>query len=106
MRMKIGMAQLRTRIRRTAWLLFPLWLVVGSPTMADSESANSRSVGEQFRDTAEKVGNKIEQGVSKIAKKIESKHIVEKVEKKLNKAASKTAEGFKKAGKKIDQKLQ
>ena len=74
--------------------------------MAGSESVDSRSVGEQIGDTAKNVGNKIEQGVSKIAKKIENKHIGEKVEKKLKKAATKTAEGFKKAGKKINQKLQ
>ena len=108
MRKKIGMARLRTqvRVRGAVWLLFPLWFVVGSPAMAGSASADSRSVGEQIQDTAKKVGNKIERGISKIATKIENKHIGEKVEKKLKKAATKTAEGFKKAGRKIDQKLQ
>ena len=104
--MKVGMMRLQRRIRGAVWLLLPLWLVAGSPAMADSESADNRSVGERIQDTAKKVGNKIEQGVSKTAKKIENKHIGEKIEKKLRKAATKTAEGFKKAGKKIDQKLQ
>ena len=103
--MKVGMMRLQPRIRGAVWLLLPLWLVAGSPAMAKSESVDNGSVVERVRDTAKKVGNKIEQGVSKTAKKIEDKHIGEKIEKKLKKAATKTAEGFKKAGEKIDQKL-
>ena len=98
--------QLQRQIRRVVWLLLPIWAVSGSAALAESKPADSRTVVERIGSTAKKVGNKIEQGVSKIAKKIESKHIGEKVEKKLKKAATKTAEGFKKAGKKIDQKLQ
>ena len=56
-------------------------------------------------DTAKKIGDKIGQGFTKTARKIEDKHIGEKIERKLQKAAAKTAEGFKKAGDKIDQKF-
>ena len=106
MRKNLGTMRLQPRIRGVVWLFLPIWLVAGSPAMAESESVDNRSVVERVRDTAKKVGNKIEQGVSKTAKKIENKHIGEKIEKKLRKAATKTAEGFKKAEKKIDQKLQ
>ena len=50
--------------------------------------------------TAKKVGIKVEQGLSKAAKK--EKHIVDKVARKLKKAAMTTGEGFKKAGEKIE----
>lgn len=74
--------------------------------MAESEPTGDRTVVERIGSTAKKVGNKIEQGFSKAAKKIEEKHLGDKIEQKLKKAATKTVEGFKKAGKKIDQKLQ
>ena len=93
------------QIRRVVWLLLPIWVISGSVALAESEPTDNRSVVERIGSTAKKVGNKIEQGISKTAKKIEGKHLGEKIERKLKKAATKTEEGFKKAGKKIDQKL-
>ena len=72
---------------------------------ADSTSSEGPGVVERVGETAKKVGKKIEEGVTKAAKKIEEKHVVDKVEQKLKKAADKTVEGFEKAGKKIEQKL-
>jgi hypothetical protein len=93
------------QIRGVVWLLLPILVISGSAALAESEPTGDRTVVERIVGTAKKVGNKIEQGFSKAAKKIEEKHIGEKVERKLKKAATKTAEGFKKAGDKIDQKL-
>lgn len=73
--------------------------------LAEDKPAQGPGVFERIGNTAKKVGHKIEQGVGKVVKKVEEKHIGEKVERKLKKAADKTAEGFKKAGDKIDQKL-
>jgi hypothetical protein len=73
--------------------------------LAEDEPAQGSGVFERIGDTAKKVGHKIEQGVGKVVKKVEEKHIGEKVERKLKKAVDKTAEGFRKAGDKIDQKL-
>jgi hypothetical protein len=87
------------------WLLIPFWISASSVVSAEDESAKGSGVFERIGNTAKKVGHKIEQGVEKVAKKVEEKHIGEKVEQKLKKAADKTAEGFTKAGNKIDQKL-
>ena len=54
---------------------------------------------------AKKIGQAIEKGFKKTAKKLEDKHIPEKIERKFKKAADKTAEGFDKADRKIKQKL-
>jgi hypothetical protein len=97
--------RLRRQIRRVVWLLLPILVISGSAALAESEPTDNRTVVERIGSTAKKVGNKIEQGFSKTAKKIEEKHLGEKIERKLKKAATKTAEGFKKAGEKIDQKL-
>ncbi|MDH4186629.1 MAG: hypothetical protein OEV08_06510 [Nitrospira sp.] len=78
----------------------------GAAAWAEGETAESRGLFERIGDTAKKVGHKIEQGFTKTAKKIEDKHIGDKIERKLKKAATKTEEGLKKTGKKIDQKLQ
>ncbi|TKS60643.1 MAG: hypothetical protein EWM72_01193 [Nitrospira sp.] len=88
-----------------AWLPLLIWIVSGSTALAESEPSNNPSVVERIGSTAKKVGNKIEQGFTKAAKKIEQKKLGEKLERKLKKAARKTREGFEKAGKKIDQKL-
>jgi adenylosuccinate synthase len=72
-----------------------------SESSADSKPGPVDKVGE----TIKKIGKKIEEGVTKTAKKVEDKHIPEKVEQKLKKAADKTAEGFSKAERKIKQKL-
>jgi hypothetical protein len=97
--------RLQRHIRKVVWLLLPIWVVSASAASAESEPADNRTVVERIGSTAKKVGNKIEQGFSKAAKKIEEKNLGEKIEQKLKKAATKTAEGFKKAGEKIDQKL-
>ncbi|MBY0246249.1 MAG: hypothetical protein K2Q17_01180 [Nitrospiraceae bacterium] len=95
----------RCDLRLVVGLCVPLWSLSGSPVLAQDEPAKGPGVLERIGDTAKKVGHKIEQGVGKVVKKVEEKHIGEKVERKLKKAADKTAEGFKKAGNKIDQKL-
>ena len=97
--------RMQRRILLLVWLLLPIWVASGSTTLAESEPTEKRSVVERIGETAEKVGNKIEHGFTKAAKKIEQKKLGEKIERKLRKAATKTAEGFKKAGKKIDKKL-
>lgn len=98
--------QLQGQIRKVVWLLLPILVISGSAALAESEPIDNHTVVERIESTAKKVGNKIEQGFSKAAMKIEEKHLGEKIERKLKKAATKTVEGFKKAGKKIDQKLQ
>jgi hypothetical protein len=100
-----SMMHLLRRIGLVVGLLFPLWAASGAFVFAENEPSNSPGVFEQIGDTAKKVGHKIEQGVRKVVKKVEEKHIGEKVERKLKKAVDKTAEGFRKAGDKIDQKL-
>ena len=97
--------QLQRQIRKVVWLLLPIWVVPASAALAEIEPTDNRTVIERITGTAKKVGKKIEQGVSKTAKKIEEKHLGDKVERKLKKAARKTEEGFKKAGEKIDKKL-
>ncbi|MGQ0666028.1 MAG: hypothetical protein ACT4O4_03255 [Nitrospiraceae bacterium] len=97
--------RLQRQIRLAVWLLLPVLVVSGKVALAESETTEKPGVMERMGDGAKKVGSKIEQGFTKAAKKIEDKHIGEKIERKLKKAASKTAEGFKKAGNKIDQKL-
>jgi hypothetical protein len=82
-----------------------LWTFSGTTVLAEDGVTEKPGVMERIGNTAKKVGDKIGQGFTKAAKKIEDKHIGEKIEQKLNKAATKTAEGFEKAGKKIDQKL-
>ena len=71
----------------------------------ETGSAEEQSLGEKIGDTAQKVGTKIEEGVKKVVKKIEDKHVIDKVARKLDKAAKKTAEGFEKVGNKIKQQL-
>ena len=80
-------------------------MLSGSSVLAEEESAKGPGLVERVGNTAKKVGNKIEQGLTKAAKKLEEKKVGEKIEQKLTKAVRKTAEGFKKAGDKIDQKL-
>lgn len=94
-----------SNLRWVIWLLLPLWAIFGSEVLAESRPENSPSIPERIGNTAKKVGNKIEQGLTKAAKKLEEKKVGEKIERKLKKAVTKTEEGFKKAGKKIDQKL-
>ena len=97
--------RLQRNMRWAVWLILPIWVASGSTALAESEPTEQRSVAERIGDSAKKVGDKIEQGFTKAAKKIEQKKLGEKIERKLKKAAAKTAEGFKKAGNKIDQKL-
>jgi adenylosuccinate synthase len=71
----------------------------------ETESGGDASFTEKVGAAAKKIGKKIEDGFKKTAKKIEDKHVPEKVEKKLKKAVDKTAEGFEKAERKIKEKL-
>jgi hypothetical protein len=103
-RYKVGM-RLRRNIRPAGWLLVLLWTLPGATVSAEDGATEKPGVMERIGNTAKKVGDKIGQGFTKAAKKIEDKRIGEKIERKLDKAATKTAEGFKKAGNKIDQKL-
>ena len=86
--------RLHHNVRRVVWLVLPLWIASGSAAAAESEQPKEPSVLERIGNTAKKVGKKIEQ-----------KKVGAKIERKLKKAAKKTAEGFKKAGDKIDKKL-
>ena len=71
--------QLRRHIRRVVWLLLPIWVVSGSAALAESEPTDNRTVVERIEGTAKKVGNKIEQGFSKAAKKIEESILEKKL---------------------------
>jgi hypothetical protein len=97
--------QLWPSSRWVVWLLLPFWATLGSVALAESKPADNPSMAERIGNTAKKVGNKIEQGFTKAATKLQEKKIGEKIERKLKKAVTKTEEGFKKAGRKIDQKL-
>ena len=88
-----------------ALLLLLVWTVSMPAAMAEDDAAKSPGFFERVGNTAKKVGNKIEQGFTKAGRKLKEKKVGEKIERKLNKAATKTAEGFKKAGDKIDKKL-
>jgi predicted DNA-binding helix-hairpin-helix protein len=98
--MRVGL-----NLRWVIWLLLPLSAVFGSEVLAETRPENSPTVAERIGNTAKRVGTKIEQGLTKAVKKLEDKKVGEKIERKLKKAVTKTEEGFKKAGKKIDQKL-
>jgi F0F1-type ATP synthase membrane subunit b/b' len=73
--------------------------------LAEDQVDKSPGILERIGKTAQKVGDKIEQGFTKAGRKLKEKKVGEKIEQKLNKAAHKTAEGLKKAGDKINQKL-
>ena len=96
---------LRPNSRWVVWLLLPLWASLGSVALTEESAANNASVAEGIENTAKKVGKKIERGFTKAATKLKEKKVGEKIERKLKKAVTKTEEGFKKAGRKIDQKL-
>lgn len=87
------------------WLFVPFWGSFNAVALAEDRPANNPSVAERIGNTAKKVGNKIEQGLTKATKKLQEKKVGEKIERKLKKAVTKTEEGLKKAGKKIDQKI-
>jgi hypothetical protein len=93
------------KLRRLGWLVVPFLVLLNSVALGEDKPVNNPSVVERIGNTAKKVGNKIEQGLTKAATKLEQKKIGEKIEQKLRKAGRKTAEGLKKAGEKIDQKL-
>ena len=94
-----------SNIRWVVWLLLPIWVAFNSVALGEEKSVNNPSVTDRIGNTAKKVGNKIEQGLTKAARKLEEKKVGEKIEQKLKKAVRKTGEGFKKAGDKIEQKL-
>ena len=70
-----------------------------------TRAEESQGMMEKVEETAQRVGQKIEEKTKAVVKKVEDKHLVDKVEEKLKKAVTKTAEGFQKAGKKVEQKL-
>lgn len=92
-------------MRWVVWLLLPIWFSFNSVALGEDTSAHDPSVAERIGNTAKKVGTKIEQGLTKAATKLKEKKVGEKIEQKLKKAVTKTEEGFKKAGKKLDEKL-
>jgi erythromycin esterase-like protein len=96
---------LHRHMLRAVWLLLPISIASVAVALAESEQAGGRRVIERIEDTAKKVGDNIERGVSRTAKTIDQKHVGEKVERKLKKAVTKTEEGLKKAGRKIEEKL-
>jgi len=67
------------QIRGVVWLLLPILVISGSAALAESEPTDNRTVVERIEGTAKKVGSKIEQRFSKATKKIEEKHIGEKI---------------------------
>lgn len=91
--------------RWVVWLILPFWAALSSGGLAEDGPADNPGVAERIEQTAKKVGNKVEQGLTKAATKLKEKKVGEKIERKLKKAVMKTEEGFKKAGRKIDQKL-
>jgi len=99
------MNEQRYLCRAVCLLIFLSWGLFGFLALAEGERTEKPGVLERIGNSAKKVGNKIEQGFTKAAKKLEQKKVGEKIERKMKKAANKTAEGFKKAGDKIDQKL-
>jgi Ni/Co efflux regulator RcnB len=82
-------------------LLLVLVVYAAGPVLAEE----SQGMMERVETTAKRVGQKVEDKTKAVVKKVEDKHIGDKIERKLKKAANKTAEGFEKAGKKIEQKL-
>lgn len=93
------MATMMVRMQAVYVLMLILWSA--GPVLAEE----SQGVMERVETTAKRVGQKIEDKTKAVVKKVEDKHIGDKIEQKLKKAANKTAEGFEKAGKKIEQKL-
>jgi len=88
-----------------AWTLTVFLLSIGIVYGSESQGGNDASFTQKVGETAKKIGKKIEEGFKKTAKKIEDKHVPEKVERKLKKAVDKTAQGFEKAERKIKEKL-
>ena len=88
-----------------AWTLTVFLLSAGIVYGSESQGGNDASFTQKVGETAKKIGKKIEEGFKKTAKKIEDKHVPEKVERKLKKAVDKTAQGFEKAERKIKEKL-
>jgi hypothetical protein len=71
----------------------------------EPQGGGEASFSDKVGDAAKKIGKKIEEGFKKTTKKLEDKHVPEKVEQKFRKAADKTVEGFEKADRKIKDKL-
>lgn len=90
-------------VMKRAWLILAVTLLVFSAGSVRAEE--SKGMMERVDDTAQRVGQKIEGKTKAVVKKVEEKHIVDKIGQKLKKAATKTAEGFEKAGNKIKEKL-
>ena len=97
--------RLSVNSRWVVWLILPFWAALISGALAEDRPADSPGVVERIGQTARKVGNKAEQGLTKAAAKLKEKKVGEKIERKLKKAVKKTEEGFNKTSRKIDQKL-
>lgn len=93
------MATMMARMQAVCVVMLVLW--AAGPVLAEE----SQGMMERVETTAKRVGQNIEDKAKAVVKKVEEKHIGDKIEQKLKKAADKTAEGFEKAGKKIEQKL-
>lgn len=93
------MARMMARMQAVCVLM--LILCATGPVLAEE----SKGMMERVETTAKRVGQNIEDKTKAVVKKVEEKHIGDKIEQKLKKAANKTAEGFEKAGKKIEQKF-
>jgi hypothetical protein len=76
-------------------------LLAAGPVFAEE----SQGMMERVETAAKHIGEKFESKTKAVVKKVEEKHIVDKVGEKLKKAATKTAEGFEKAGTKIKAKF-
>jgi hypothetical protein len=90
---------------RYACMLVAAVLNYGVVGAAESDGGSNASFSEKVGEGAKKIGQAIAEGIKKTAKKLEDKHVPEKVERKFKKAADKTAEGFGKAERKIKEKL-
>src|SRR5215467_3102265 len=77
----------------------------GMVSATESKGGGEASFSEKVGEGARKIGDAIARGFKKTAKKLEDKHVPEKVEQKFKKAADKTAEGIGKADRKIKEKL-
>ncbi|MGA6828561.1 hypothetical protein ACO9S2_13230 [Nitrospira sp. NS4] len=87
------------------WVVCVLSCVVLVFLAGTGVAEESKGILERIGDSAKRVGQKIEEKTKAVVKKVEDKHVGDKIERKLKKAATKTGEGFEKAGRKINEKL-
>lgn len=90
-------------VLKRSWPILVVALVVFGVGPVSAEE--SQGMMERVGTAAKHIGEKFESKTKAVVKKVEEKHVVDKVGEKLKKAATKTAEGFEKAGNKIKEKL-